>query len=100
VLERYARDLTRFAEQSRATSTTILDDSTRPTVWGRLCESLSILREASTATTIFKLRVLPGHHAAQFENLQAIAETPLFAARTGRSRHRHNLFRPASTIGV
>jgi len=74
VLERYARDLTRLAEQSRATSTTILDDSTRPSVWGRLRESLSMLLEASPATVIFKLSVLPAQHAALFSTLHKIAE--------------------------
>ena len=74
VLERYARDLTRLAEQSRATSTTILDDSTRPSFWGRLRESLSMLLEASPATVIFKLSVLPAQHAALFAKLQEIAE--------------------------
>src|SRR5713226_10759399 len=47
VLKRYARDLTRHAEQASATSATILDDSTRPSVWGRLRETLSMLLEAS-----------------------------------------------------
>jgi len=74
VLERYARDPTRLAEQSRATSTTILDDSTRPSVWGRLRESLSMLLEASPATVIFKLSVLPAQHAALFSTLHKIAE--------------------------
>ena len=34
VLERYTRDLTRLAGQSHATSTVILDDTTRPALWG------------------------------------------------------------------
>ncbi len=76
VLERYARDLTRLAEQSRATSTTILDDSTRPSFWGRLRESLSMLLEASPVTVIFKLSVLPAQHAALFSTLHKIAERP------------------------
>jgi glycolate oxidase FAD binding subunit len=74
VLDRYARELTLLAEKFRATSTAILGDATRPTVWGRLRESLSILLEASPATVIFKISVLPGHHAALFTNLQHIAE--------------------------
>ncbi len=74
VLERYARDLTRLSEQARATSTTILEDSTRPSVWGRLRESLSTLLEASPAAAVFKLSVLPGHHAALFSTLHKIAE--------------------------
>ncbi len=89
VLERYARDLTRLAEQSRATSTTILDDSTRPSFWGRLRESLSMLLEASPVTVIFKLSVLPAQHAALFSTLHKIAERPglphALVARSGGS---------------
>jgi len=74
VLDRYARELTLLAEKSRATSTAILGDATRPPVWGRLRESLSMLLEASPTTVIFKIGVLPSHHAALFTNLQHIAE--------------------------
>jgi len=74
VLDRYARELTLLAEKSRATSTAILGDATRPAVWGRLRESLAMLLETSPATVIFKISVLPGHHAALFTNLQHIAE--------------------------
>jgi glycolate oxidase FAD binding subunit len=73
VLDRYARDLTRLASESGATSTTILDDTTRPSLWGRLRETLSLLLEASPASAIFKLSVLPSQHAALFANLQEIA---------------------------
>ncbi len=74
VLDRCTRDLTRFAEESRATATSILDDTSRPAVWGRLRESLSMLLEASPATTIFKLSVLPAQFAALFANLQQISD--------------------------
>jgi glycolate oxidase FAD binding subunit len=74
VLERYARDLTRLAEESQATSISILDDSTRPSVWGRLRETLSILLESSPATAIFKLSALPSQHASLFANLSEIAD--------------------------
>src|SRR5712664_3359230 len=74
VLDRYARELTLLAEKSRATSTAILGDATRPPVWGRLRESLSMLLEASPTTAIFKIGVLPSHHPALFTNLQHIAE--------------------------
>jgi len=73
VLDRYTHDLARFAAESHATSTAILDDTSRPSLWGRLRESLSMLLESSPATTIFKLSVLPSHHAALFANLQEIA---------------------------
>jgi glycolate oxidase FAD binding subunit len=78
VLERYARDLTRFAAESRATSTAILDDTTRPSLWGRLRETLSLMLEYSPAATIFKLSVLPSHHATLFAKLQQIADRARF----------------------
>ncbi len=74
VLDRYARDLTQFATECHATSINILDDATRPSVWGRLRESLSMLLEASPATVIFKISVLPSHHAALFASLRQIAD--------------------------
>ena len=74
VLVRYTRALTRFAEESRATSTAFLDDATRPAVWGRLRETLSMLLESSPATVIFKISVLPSHHAALFASLPQIAD--------------------------
>jgi FAD/FMN-containing dehydrogenase len=52
----------------------LLDDVTRPSLWGRLRETLSLLFESSTATTIFKLSVLPSRHAALFTDLQQIAD--------------------------
>ena len=73
VLDRYARDLSRFAAESRATSTAVLDDATRPIIWGRLRESLSLLRDASPAATIFKISLLPEQHAAAFTKLREIA---------------------------
>jgi glycolate oxidase FAD binding subunit len=74
VLDRYARELTLLAERSRATSTTLLDDATRPAFWGRLRESLSMLLEISPATVIYKISALPGHHAALFSDLRQIAD--------------------------
>ena len=73
VLDRYTRDLTRFAIESRATSTAFLEDPTRPSMWGRLREILCMLLESSPATTIFKLSVLPSHHVDLFAKLQEIA---------------------------
>jgi glycolate oxidase FAD binding subunit len=74
VLDRYTRDLTGLAAESRATSATMLDDTSRPSLWGRLRESLCMLLEASPTTTIFKLSVLPTQFAALFANLQQIAD--------------------------
>jgi glycolate oxidase FAD binding subunit len=74
VLDRYARELTLLAERSRAISTAILEDATRPAVWGRLRESLSMLLEASPAAVIFKISVLPSHHATLFASLRQCAD--------------------------
>jgi glycolate oxidase FAD binding subunit len=59
VLERYAGDLGRMAKECGAKSTAVLDDTTRPSVWGRLREFIPIALEASPATTIVKMSVLP-----------------------------------------
>jgi glycolate oxidase FAD binding subunit len=74
VLVRYKRALTRFAEESRATSTAFLDDATRPCVWGRLREALPMLLQSSPATVIFKISVLPSRHAALLVRLREIAD--------------------------
>jgi FAD/FMN-containing dehydrogenase len=73
VLVRYERDLMRLATKSSAISTKILDDTTRPSLWGRLRESISMLLEASPAAAIFKISILPSHHAALFASLRQIA---------------------------
>jgi FAD/FMN-containing dehydrogenase len=73
VLDRYARDLTRFAEHAGAASVSILDDTTRPSIWGRLREALPLFREASPAATILKLSVLPGRHAQTITILESVA---------------------------
>jgi len=74
VLARYERDLMRLATNSSATSTKFLDDTTRPSLWGRLRETLSMLLEASPAAVIFKISILPSHHAALFASLRQIAD--------------------------
>jgi len=74
VLVRYTRALTRFAEESRATATTFLDDATRPSIWGRLRETLSMLLVSSPATVVFKISVLPSRHAALLARLRQIAD--------------------------
>lgn len=74
VLARYERDLMRLATNSSATSTKFLDDTTRPSLWARLREILSMLLEASPAAVIFKVSILPSHHAALFASLRQIAD--------------------------
>ncbi len=73
VLDRCARDVTRFAEYSHANSLSILDDTTRPSVWGRLREALPLFRESSPAATILRLSILPSHHAEAITVLDAVA---------------------------
>jgi FAD/FMN-containing dehydrogenase len=75
VLDRYARDLNRFAEESRATTTTILDNTTRPSIWGRLREVLHLFRESSPAATILQLNTLPDRHAQAINLLEAVARS-------------------------
>ncbi len=58
-MRRCAHDLTCIAEQSGATSISVLDDATRPSIWGRLREALALFRESSPFAAILKLNVLP-----------------------------------------
>ena len=73
VLDRCSRDLARFAEETSAASATFLDDSTRPSVWGRLREALPLFLESSTHATIFRLSLLPGYHQKAITLLEAVA---------------------------
>jgi glycolate oxidase FAD binding subunit len=73
VLARYERDLMRLATNSSTISTKFLDDTSRPSLWGRLRESLSMLLEASPAAAIFKISIVPSRHAALFASLRQIA---------------------------
>ena len=59
VLERYVTDLGRMANESGAASTAALDDSMRPSVWGRLREFIPIALEASPAAMILKIAAVP-----------------------------------------
>jgi glycolate oxidase FAD binding subunit len=87
VLDRYSRELTLLAEKYRAHSTSILGDATRPAVWGRLRETLSMLLEASPTAAIFKLSILPSQHSTLFSKLREIVESSslphAFVARAG-----------------
>jgi len=73
VVNRYVRDLTRVAEQCRATTIAILDDTTRPSIWGRLRESLPLFREASPHAAIIRLSILPAHHIQVITILESVA---------------------------
>jgi glycolate oxidase FAD binding subunit len=72
VLSRYSRDLTRIAEQFGPTSISILDDATRPSIWGRLREALALFRESSPFAAIVKLSVLPSLQAQALTILEAV----------------------------
>jgi FAD/FMN-containing dehydrogenase len=72
VLDRYARDLTRLAQDAGATSISILDDTTRPSVWGRLREALPLFRESSPAAVLLKLDVLPARHTLAVTILESV----------------------------
>ncbi len=73
VLDRYARDLTRFAEESQDTAAVVLDDTTRPSIWGRLREALPLFRESSPGAAILRLNILPMHQAKAITVLEAVA---------------------------
>jgi FAD/FMN-containing dehydrogenase len=75
ILDRYVRDLTRFANESHATAAVILDDTTRPSIWGRLREALPLFRESSPATTILRLSILPARHVEAINVLEAVARS-------------------------
>ena len=73
VLDRYTRDLTRFAHDANASSANFLDDSTRPSVWGRLREVIPLFRESSPAASIFRLSFLPGYQAQAITVIEGVA---------------------------
>ena len=73
VVSRYVRDLTCIAEQSRASAIAVLDDTTRPPIWGRLREALSLFREVSPLAAIFKLNIPPARHAQAITVLESVA---------------------------
>jgi glycolate oxidase FAD binding subunit len=60
VLARYAADLQRIAEETRATGTSVLGENLNA-AWARKREFIPIALASSRATTIFKISVLPGH---------------------------------------
>jgi glycolate oxidase FAD binding subunit len=74
VIKRYTRDLTHFAEQTQAETADFLDDATRPSIWGRLREALSLFRESTPDATVFRLSLLPSHHAITITVLQGVAK--------------------------
>jgi glycolate oxidase FAD binding subunit len=74
VLDRCARELTTPAEQSQASAVTILDDTTRPCVWGRLREAIPLFRESSPAAAILRLNILPAHHGKAVSVLESVAD--------------------------
>ncbi len=74
ILERYANDLTRMAEQAQATGSVVLGDQERPTVWGRLREFIPLMLQFSPAATILRASVLPSRLKEILAQAQQIAE--------------------------
>jgi len=74
VLERYAKDLTRMAEQAGATNSVVLGDEERPSVWGRLREFIPLMLESSPAATLVRIGVLPKRLGETLAQVQQIAE--------------------------
>ncbi len=86
VLARYERDLPRMAQEAGASDTVVLDDSTRPLVWGRLREVIPLLRESSPAATIFRIGLLPSQLREGIPSLlEAARATDLHAALVARA---------------
>jgi glycolate oxidase FAD binding subunit len=75
VLTRYKRDLTRVAEQCGANTISVLDDATRPSVWGRLREAIALFRESSPFATIFRFNVLPSLQAEAITILESVGQS-------------------------
>lgn len=73
VLERYARDLARIAEEARAIGTHVLDDAERPLVWGRLREFIPLMLESSPAAAIVRITALPSRLGDVIAQAQKIA---------------------------
>jgi glycolate oxidase FAD binding subunit len=73
VLDRYVRELTRIAEQHGAATISILDDTTRPSIWGRLREALPLFRESSPAAVILQLNILPSRQTQAITILKSVA---------------------------
>jgi glycolate oxidase FAD binding subunit len=75
VLTRHNRDLTRVAKQCGANTISVLDDATRPSVWGRLREAIALFRESSPFAAIFKFTVLPSLQAEAITILEAVGHS-------------------------
>ena len=75
VLTRYKRDLTLVAEQCGANTISVLDDATRPSVWGRLREAIALFRESSPFATIFRFNVLPSLQAEAITILESVGQS-------------------------
>ncbi len=74
VVARFAADLTRMAEETKAAGARILGDDERPAVWGRLREFIPLMLESSPAATIVKISALPGQAIELLDRVQRIAE--------------------------
>jgi glycolate oxidase FAD binding subunit len=75
VLTRYSRDLTRIVEQCGAKTISVLDDATRPSVWGRLREAIALFRESSPFTAVFRFNVLPSFQTEAIKILEAVGHS-------------------------
>jgi len=74
VLARHEKDLTRLAEETRATNSTILGDAERPLIWGLLRECISLLLDESPRATIVRAGVLPTDLGRWVNAVQQAAE--------------------------
>jgi glycolate oxidase FAD binding subunit len=74
VVARHVTDLTRLAKEAGALDVHVLDDQTRPAVWGRLRECFPLMLQASPAAAIVKISALPGQTKEILGAARRIAE--------------------------
>jgi len=74
VLERYARDLNRMAEETQASACRVMDENERSAMWMRLSEAIPLLLESSAAATIIKITAAPSEIERVLEHARQIAE--------------------------
>ena len=88
VCDRYARDLSRLAEETQVVSAHLLDEAEHSTLGHSIGEAVPLLLNASPATVIFKMSLLPSHFDSAFAELREITDraslpSALFARGSG-----------------
>lgn len=74
VLERHARDLSRLAAEAGASSTFVLGEEERPSVWGRLREFVPLMLQSSPCATVLRIGLLPAQQRELLAATQQITK--------------------------